>query len=192
MHVIYRLWLDLWFVICATKFECKVFSIFLSSFFLSSLLQAQLFNNASCFLFFCQVRGWACEVKGSLAAIIVLKAFSFKKLIFSYVLSLVVCNVDSSFSLAAFAILEAFSFTNPFIYNVLSFTILIIDPTFSLKALVVSKTFYFISSIVEPTFSFASPTFFQAFSVFSPIFCYTILKNSVAFCFNCSKIEPAP
>ncbi len=134
----------------------------------------------------------SCEVKGSLVVVIVLKAFSFTDFVVSYVLSLVVCNANSSLSLASFAISKAFSFANPSIYNVLSFTILIIDPTFSLKALVVSKTFYFISSIVEPTLSFASPTFFWAFSIVSPIFCYTNLRNLVAFCFNCSKSEPAP
>ncbi len=171
--------------------------------FFSSILLASSATPQQCIVlqFFCEVRVWtwfevwcmntfcevwACEVKGSFTIVAVLEAFSFIDFVVSYVLSLVVYNVDPSLSLATPTISKAFSFADLSI-----FTILIVDPTFSLASLVVSKAFCFVSSIVEPTLSFASATFSWAFSVVSSIFYYTIPKNSATFYFNCSKIELA-
>jgi len=94
-----------------------------------------------------------------LVVVAISDAFSFIDSVVSYVLSLVVYNVDPNLSLASLAFLEAFSFVDSFISNVLSLIVLI-DLTFSLVAPAVSKAFCFVSSIVEPTFYFVSPTFF--------------------------------
>ncbi len=199
---------DLWFF--ATKFDCKVSTIF------SYSLHGLLFFYPPCFKcsslamhhacnVFCEVRMWAwfevwimntfyeawtCKVKGSLAVVIVFEAFSFIDFLISYVLFLVVCNVDPSLSLVTLVVSKTFSFANPYVSNVLSFVVSIIDPTFSLATLIISEAFYFISSIAEPTFSFAFPTFSWTFSAVSLVFCYIVPKNSTTFYFNCSKIEP--
>jgi hypothetical protein len=62
----------------------------------------------------------ACEVRGSLAIVVVFEAFSLTYFVVSYVLSLVVCNVDPNLSLAALAISKSYSFTNPMSYPSLS------------------------------------------------------------------------
>ncbi len=161
-----------------------------------------LFNNASCLQIFCEVRVWAwfevwtmnifykvwtCEVRGSLVIVVISKTFSFTDFVVSYILSLVVYNVNSNLSLAAPTISKAFSFANPSIFNVLSF-IVSIDLTFSLAIVAVLKTFYFVSC----TISFHFLTFSWAFLVISSVFCYTFPKDSTTFYFNCSKIEPTP
>jgi hypothetical protein len=132
---------NLWFF--AAKFECEVFTIF------PPFLHGLLFFYPPCFKcnflamhhacnVFCKVRVWTwfeawtmnilCEVwvgevRGSLVAIVVSKAFSFIDFVISYVLSLVVCNVNPSLSLAALIVSKAFSFVDPYVSNVLSFTI---------------------------------------------------------------------
>jgi uncharacterized membrane protein len=94
-----------------------------------------------------------------LVVVAISEAFSFIDFVLSYVLSLVVYNVDPNLSLVALAVLEAFSFVDSFISNVLSLIVLIFL-TFSMASLAISKAFCFVSSIVEPTFYFVSPTFF--------------------------------
>ncbi len=197
---------DLWFFVA--KFECKM------SFIFSSYVCGLLLLYPPCFkcsflamhaMFFVKWEcehglkyelwtfsiKWVCEVRGSLVVVAISEAFSFIDFVLSYVLSLVVYNVDPNLSLVALAVLEAFSFVDSFISNVLSLIVLIFL-TFSMASLAISKAFCFVSSIVEPTFYFVSPTFFWTFSIVSPVFCYTIPNNSSTFYFNCSKIEPTP
>jgi hypothetical protein len=94
-----------------------------------------------------------------LVVVAISETFSFTDYVVSYILSLVVYNVDPNLSFATPTTSKALSFADLFIFNVLSF-IVSIDVAFSLAILVVSEAFYFVSSKIEPTFSFVFLTFF--------------------------------
>ncbi len=91
-----------------------------------------------------------CEVRGSLVVVAISKAFSFTNSIVSYVLSLVVYNVDPNLSLAAPIVSEVI--VDSSISNVL------IVLTFSLATPAISEAFPFVDSsisnvLIDLTFS---------------------------------------